>query len=742
MKSLRALSTFVLFFTLIGSLTAQTGLDLVDVDLMFIGAHPDDDTSIMATFARYVLDEGFQATVITATGGEGGGNATGLESGIALGLIRAEEERRALALVGIDSSHFLGLLDFYFTLSAEETARKWGDSYVCDVVRYVRLQRPEVIVTMWPGPGTHGQHQMAGRAGTIAFDKAADPRFCPELITEEHLEPFQPLKLYYSGQRNSPTTVLIDSGDYSPAANMRYADLKALASSKYRSQGFDRRVKIPVEVARPEGFMLVRSMVALDTEENHLLEGAHLAAGGSPPGLRFEIVPASFEAGIDVDVPTIVRLINQTAYPMEDIEISLNPAESWGRSINSPHIFDVLEPGQEVEVNFKVRALEGAVIDRNTRMSARYQARHRGHLVTGQNHFWLKAVHPVQVRFRPTYDIAGYRKFARDTNTEWVIESLPTRLPIWIGDSNPITVDIINRGSESVSGVLQLKLDPSQGGIRTKGDLSYQVAAQSSISVNFELDVTSDALPNSRHSARFPIQLETLSGSIDVADVYVLPKLTIQKLSQVLRIDGDLSDMDNLVKTTITHKDLWWRQEPNGELDSSASFRASYDQENLYVGVDVQDDAVICNIAPDDVRAQLRSDAVGVTIDPSGMSSDTSTVIQVAAFPCTTAGFQARGFRDADANQGIMEETAPGMKVASRKTDTGYALEFSIPWTVMPEKPMPGGEIGMNVVIYDGDQKNARVGSNISESGIAWGAFRWGGKQALPYLWPRVILGE
>ena len=38
-----------------------------------------------------------------------------------------------------------------------------------DVVRHVRLQRPEVIITMWPGPGTHGQHQMAARAATIAF---------------------------------------------------------------------------------------------------------------------------------------------------------------------------------------------------------------------------------------------------------------------------------------------------------------------------------------------------------------------------------------------------------------------------------------------------------------------------------------------------------------------------------------------------------------------------------------------
>lgn len=727
------------------SSTAQTGLDLVDVDLMFVGAHPDDDTAVMSTFARYLLDEGFRATVITATGGEGGGNATGPETGIALGLIRAEEERRALELVGVKSSHFLGLLDFYFTLSAEETAKKWGDSYLCDVVRYVRLQRPEVMVTMWPGPGTHGQHQMAGRAATIAFDKAADPSFCPELITEEHLEPFQPLKLYYSGQRSSPTTVLIGSDDYSPAANMRYADLKGLAFSKYRSQGFDQRVNIPVGEARPEAFMLVRSMVPLNVPETHLLEGAAFAAVGSPPGLRLEIVPASFEAGIGVDVATVVTLVNRAAAPMEDVEIALVPAEAWSVKARGIHAFDVLEPGEKAEATFDVRASDGAAVDRNTRMFASYRARYQGRDVSGSNYVWLKAVAPVQVRFRPTYDVAGYREFARDTDTEWVIESLPTRLPVRIGHSNPITVDIINRGSEPATGELQLRVDSSQKGIRTKGELNFQVAAESSTSVHFELEVTSDVLPANRQSVRFPVQLEIVSGGyrgMDAADIYVLPTLEIPRLSQAPRVDGDLSDMSGLAGATITHKDLWWRTEPNGESDSSASFHIAYDEENLYVGVDVRDDAVICNIAPDDVRAQLRSDAVGITVDPSGMSRDTSTVIQVAAFPCTTEGFQARGFRDADANQGIMEETAPGMKVSSRKTDTGYTLEFSIPWSVMPEQPMPGDEIGMNIVIYDGDQKDARVGANISESGIAWAAFQWGGKQALPYLWPRVVLGR
>ena len=131
---------------------------------------------------------------------------------------------------------------------------------------------------------------------------------------------------------------------------------------------------------------------------------------------------------------------------------------------------------------------------------------------------------------------------------------------------------------------------------------------------------------------------------------------------------------------------------------------------------------------------------MGITVDPSGTSRDTSTVLQAAAFPCTTEGFGARGFRDADANQGLMEETAPGMEVASIRTEDGYTLEAKIPWAVMPHQPSPGDEIGLNVIIYDGDQQDARVGANISESGLGWAAFRWGGKQALPYLWPRVLL--
>jgi hypothetical protein len=231
-------------------------------------------------------------------------------------------------------------------------------------------------------------------------------------------------------------------------------------------------------------------------------------------------------------------------------------------------------------------------------------------------------------------------------------------------------------------------------------------------------------------------------NSEDAAEVYLLPSLTAPRVLVAPKIDGDLADMQSLAKGEIGPNDVWWRRPAKDAADLSAEFYIGYDAKFLFVGAHVRDEMLVCNIAPDDVKAQLRSDAIGVTVDPSGGSRDTSTTLQAAAFPCTTAGFGARGFRDADARQGLMEETAPGMQVASKRTSEGYDIEFASPWSAMPKQPVPGDEIGLNIVLYDGDDKDARVGANISETGLAWAAFEWGGKQALPYLWPRLVLGR
>lgn len=728
----------VLVFSGLSLASAQTGLDLMDVDLMFVGAHPDDDSGVMATFARYGLDQGFDATVVTATGGGGGGNATGPEAGRSLALIRKEEERRALALVGVDSPSFLGLTDFYFTLSAEETERKWGTSFVCDVVRFVRLQRPEVIITMWPGPGTHGQHQMAARAATIAYAKAADPSYCPELITDENLSPFQPLKLYYYG-RESPTTLEIPTDDFSRARYMRYADIRALAMSMYRSQGFDQFLSIPIEDTRPERFMLVRSAVPISMPETHLLEGALLPAGSSPPGVTLRIEPESFDAGIGIPLGVEVTLENRTSSTFREVVLQLDPETGWTADGDAAPAVE-LGPKEGFSRRFEVTAGADVELGKNVRVGATYTARIQDRAIDGSNFAWIRARAPVRALYRPLYDIAGYRDFARETRTEWVIETLPARLPLVIGRTNELVVDVSNTTTEDATGSLSFDTPP---GVTVRGPVDFRVAAGDTVAVPIELDVTESVLPAGRHSVKVPLRMTATAGSwtsSDTGDIFALPTLDVPSVQSRPVIDGDLADMEDYAHGAISPKDRWWRREPDGPSDSSATFALAYDREFLYAGIRVRDDAVVCNIAPDDVRAQLRSDAVGITVDPSGSSRDTSTVIQAAAFPCTTEGFGARGFRDADANQGLMEVTAPGMQVASRRTDDGYTLEARIPWSAMPDRPEPGDEIGLNVIIYDGDLKDARVGANISESGLGWAAFDWGGKQALPYLWPRVVL--
>ncbi|MBX7187662.1 MAG: PIG-L family deacetylase [Vicinamibacteria bacterium] len=718
-----------------------TGVDLMDVDIMFIGAHPDDDTGVLATLARYLLDEGYKGTVITLTGGEGGGNAIGRESGPSLGLIRQEEERRSLNMVGVMAPQFIGLQDFYFTLSAEEVQKHWGDTWLCDVVRRVRLERPEVILTMWPGPGTHGEHQMAARAATIAYEKAGDPTYCGDQITREFLQPFSPGKLYY--YPNDPKgagIVSIPTGEMSRTAARTYADIRAIAASSYRSQGFDRGTRLPAD-ARPEVFLLVRSRVPVSEPETHLLEGALRPAGTSPAGVRLEAVAASSDAAIGADTNVEVRFANQTAATMSKVRLGLRVPDGWTASAQGETAFAALEPGKAAAAKFTLRPGAGVAVGVQGKVQAEYEATWSGRAVSGRNPTWLRPVAPVQVAFRPTFDIAGYRDFAKETKTEWVIPSLPTRLPLVVGRTGKVKVSVSNRLAEAARGEVTL-VSPS--GIVAK-PAPVQAPGGGAVEATLDVEVGSAALPAGRHSARIPVTVKATTGtatSEDAAEVYVLPSLTAPRVAVAPKIDGDLSDMLSLAHGEIGPNDVWWRRPAKDAADLSADFYIGYDAKYLYLGAHVRDEMVVCNIAPDDVKAQLRSDAIGVTVDPSGGSRDTSTTLQAAAFPCTTAGFGARGFRDADARQGLMEETAPGMQVASKRTAEGYDIEFAIPWSAMPKQPAAGDEIGLNVVLYDGDEKDARVGANISETGLAWAAFEWGGKQALPYLWPRVVLGR
>ena len=116
-------------------------LQMLKTDLLVVTAHPDDETMMGATMARYA-DEGKVVALAVCTRGEGGGNGTGRESGVSLGMVRETELRRCLGLLGVRHLHFLNQPDRGYTESVQATLKKWGhEESLRRLVRVVRLLR-------------------------------------------------------------------------------------------------------------------------------------------------------------------------------------------------------------------------------------------------------------------------------------------------------------------------------------------------------------------------------------------------------------------------------------------------------------------------------------------------------------------------------------------------------------------------------------------------------------------------
>src|SRR5437870_4911265 len=177
-------------------------------DILVVVAHPDDEAAVTPYLAR-ALDEHRRIAVVFATRGSSGSNEAGAEQAAALGDVREIEARHALATLGINNVWFLSGKDTA-TQDVLVSLANWdhGET-LAQMVRLVRLTRPEVILTFLPGTfigEDHGDHQASGVLATEAFDLAGDPVAFPEQLSGpmrrlepylENLKPWQPKKIYY-----------------------------------------------------------------------------------------------------------------------------------------------------------------------------------------------------------------------------------------------------------------------------------------------------------------------------------------------------------------------------------------------------------------------------------------------------------------------------------------------------------------------------------------------------------------
>ncbi|MCW5978704.1 MAG: PIG-L family deacetylase [Bryobacteraceae bacterium] len=224
-------------------------------DILAIVAHADDDTLLIGYLARAVYDEQKRVAVVFITRGDHGANRAGVEQAASLGWVREMEARRAFAS--------LGVLDVFFldapNISGDNplwSLEKWPHGKTLEeVVRLIRLTRPEVVLTWLPdyvAGQNHCDHQAAGVLATEAFDLAGSPVAFPSQVTPpedprgygnltEGLEAWQPKKLYYVSD-TAHTDFLEGAGpkylttDISPSRKVPYSAIVARQNSFYLTQ--------------------------------------------------------------------------------------------------------------------------------------------------------------------------------------------------------------------------------------------------------------------------------------------------------------------------------------------------------------------------------------------------------------------------------------------------------------------------------------------------------------------------
>ncbi|GAA0193439.1 MULTISPECIES: mycothiol conjugate amidase Mca [unclassified Aeromicrobium] len=174
--------------------------------LMHVHAHPDDESSKgAASTAKYVA-EGVDVHVVTCTGGERGSilnpqfQHPGIEDNPELITeIRREEMDRAREILGV-TQDWLGFVDSGWPEGDPKPPLPEGcfglvpvEEGAIPLVRLIRSFKPQVLTTYDENGGyPHPDHIMCHQVSVLAYEKAADPDWHPELG-----EAWQVSKLYY-----------------------------------------------------------------------------------------------------------------------------------------------------------------------------------------------------------------------------------------------------------------------------------------------------------------------------------------------------------------------------------------------------------------------------------------------------------------------------------------------------------------------------------------------------------------
>ncbi|MGN9767992.1 sugar-binding protein [Micromonospora sp. SD12] len=735
--------------------------DAVDLDVLFVSAHPDDEAGSLATLGQWKEKHGAKAGVVTITRGEGGGNAVGLEEGPPLGIIREREERTAIGRAGVENLYNLDRVDFWYTASAPLSEQIWGhDDTLGQIVRVIRQTRPEIVMTMNPSPtpGNHGNHQQAARFAAEAFHAAADPKAFPEQITREGLTPFRAAKFLRTGGTGSSSTGPQCAAGFVPAVptdqvfgvwegarsagGKTWAEVEVDARRDYVTQGWANTASAPTDPAkiRCDFYTLVDSRVPYDpadTSPEAILRGSVLppAAGGLPRGTELYLTADRFDLapGQSVEVTAHVRAPGNRA--LTSPRVSLRLPQGW-TATGSGAVRGAVPAGKERTVTFTVTVPAGADTNAQHLVGASLTTGQG----TGRTDRAVRVVADVRGTLEPLPEVGLFRSWAGDSGYPQLDTLIKPVLTIGSGKSRTVRVDLRNHGETAQSGTVALGLPA--GFTADAATKSYAALAPGATgAVTFTVTNSDASLPTANEGGDggdYGITITTTSGAgstVETGALEIVPTSEVPHAGHDHAVDGVASPGEYPGEELDLSR--IWEGQATTPQDASATGRIAYTEDALVVFVQVTDDVLGKKVVPQDCKRQRRTDSVEIIVDPKGNSTDTSTVFKAGIFPVTddpANGDPPCWQRDADNRQGPGATTAPGMTVVSKVTApyTGYTIEARIPFAVLPDAIDPA-RMGFNVLVYDSDTQDLS-----SQSRLGWSTFT--GVRADPYRYGLVTL--
>ncbi|WFE36541.1 sugar-binding protein [Micromonospora sp. WMMD975] len=733
----------------------------VDLDVLFVSAHPDDEAGSLATLGQWKQNYGAKAGVVTITRGEGGGNAVGLEEGPPLGIIREREERTAIGKAGVENLYNLDHVDFWYTASAPLSEQIWGhDETLGQIVRVIRQTRPEILMTMNPSPtpGNHGNHQQAARFAAEAFQAAADPKAFPEQIRREGLKPFRAAKLLRTGGTGTSSTGPQCASSFVPAVptdqvfgvwegaraadGRTWAEIEVEARRQYVTQGWANTAAAPTDPSkiRCDFYTLVDSRVPYDpsdTSPEAILRGSVLppAAGGLPGGTEFHLTTDRFDVtpGQSVKVTAHVRAPRNRALTAPRVALRL-PA-GW-TATGSGALRGAVPAGKERTATFTVTVPADAGTNAQQLLGGTLTTRQG----TGRTDRAVRVVADVRGTLEPLPEVGLFRTWAGDSGYPQLDTLIKPVLTIGSGKSRSVRIDLRNHGRKPQSGTVTLGLPA--GFTADAATKSYTgLAPGATGAVTFTVTNSDTGLPTANEGGDggdYGVTITTTSGTgstVETGALEIVPTSVVPRAGQDHAVDGVASPGEYPGEELDLSR--IWEGAATTEQDASAKGRIAWTEDSLLVFVQVTDDVLGKKVVPQDCKRQRRTDSVEIIVDPKGNSSDTSTVFKAGIFPVTddpANGDPPCWQRDADNRQGPGATTAPGMTVVSKVTApyTGYTIEARIPYAVLPDAIDPA-RMGFNVLVYDSDTQDLS-----SQSRLGWSTFT--GVRADPYRYGLVTL--